>query len=348
MTREIDQELVKITEQMPSIFWRPPIFVDLEIDSADAMFEAGRNWDHMWYYSLVNRLHLPYMICPSNIAQGVYSRVACVNASREILNREIAIRSFNPITACCRIGDFVSLVAGMTLMLAHIVSHCGKEQDNMLIHQRLSDRAIVEQALECMKTMSELRKDVLTAKCATLLKNLLVVEADAAQGLSHLNVLIIQVPYVGAIRIAPEGISSVGKPSNMAQDRDIHDGVTIGGIGSLHLNFSRIPNHHSDGESLAAPEAATTLSTNMTSTQQHATHVNQYASGDLYMQHDQMMFPDAAAGIEDWAFQGFDTAFFDVLMRGFEDGQLEDAGCYERDLWSYEGPEAREHLSIES
>lgn len=40
MTREIDRELVKITEQMPSTFWRPPIFADLKIDSVGATFEA--------------------------------------------------------------------------------------------------------------------------------------------------------------------------------------------------------------------------------------------------------------------------------------------------------------------
>jgi hypothetical protein len=279
MTREIDRELVKITEQMPSTFWRPPIFANLKIDSADALFEAGRNWDHIWYYSLVNQLHLPYMMCPGNISQSLYSRVACVNASREILNREISFRSFNPVTAYCRIGDFLALVAGLTLMLAHIVSHCRNVQDNMLIHQRLSDRATVEQALECMKSMSELRKDVLTAKYAALLKDLLAVEADAAQGQSHRNVLIIQVPYVGAIRITPEGISST-VPSRMAQDRDLQEGVTIGGIGSLHL----------------------------------------------YMQQDQM-FPDAAASMDDWVFQGFDTAFFDVLMRGVGDQQLDGAGA---------------------
>lgn len=28
------------------------------------------------------------------------------------------------------------------------------------------------------------------------------------------------------------------------------------------------------------------------------------------------MFPDAAAGINEWTFQRFDTAFFNVVMRG--------------------------------
>jgi hypothetical protein len=327
MTREIDRELVKITDQMPSIFWRPPMFAGLQLNSMNAFVEAGRNWEHIWYYSLVNQLHLPYMMCADNVPQNIYSRVACVNASREILSREIAIRSFNPISAYCRIGDFMALVAGMTLILAHIVSHCRKEQDNMLVHQRLSDRATVEQALECMKSMSALRKDVLTTKCAALLNDLLAVEEDAAQGQSHRNVLVIQVPFVGPIRIAPEGITPV-VPSRMAQNQDVYEGVTIGGIGSFHLNSSRRPEYCSNEGTadVAAAPAATTHSTNASSTQQHAAHSTPIAPGDLYMHQDQM-FPDAAASMDDWVFQGLDTAFFDVLMRGVGDQQLNGAGA---------------------
>lgn len=316
MTRQIDRDLVKITEQMPSTFWRPPMFTDLEKDSADAFGEAARNSDLVYYYTLVNQLHLPYMFCPSNKPQMVYSRAACVNASREVLHREIAVRSFNAVTACCRIGDFMALIAGMTLMLAHIVSHCHRDNDNMLIHQRMSDRATVEQALECMNSMSELREDVLTAKCATLLKDLLAVEADAAQGQIHRNVLIMQVPYVGAIKISPEGISS-NVPSRMTQDRDLPEGVTIGGIGSVYLDNSALPETVFE---IAASQPPTTNPISATSSQEHAKHTAQVSSDGQSKQQDDF-FPDAAASLDDWVFQGIDTAFFDVLMRGAENEQ---------------------------
>jgi hypothetical protein len=44
------------------------------------------------------------------------------------------------------------------------------------------------------------------------------------------------------------------------------------------------------------------------------------------VQQDQML-PAAAAGMDDWVFQGFDTAFFDVLMRGVEDQQIDGVGA---------------------
>jgi hypothetical protein len=189
----------------------------------------------------------------------------------------------------------------------------------------------VEQALECMKSMSELRNDVLTAKCAALLKDLLAVESDAAQGQSHRNVLIIHVPYIGAIRISPEGISKI--PSRMAQDQDLYKDVTIGGIGSFHLDSSRQP-ELGDGKGTAdvtVSQAAIRHLTNTSSTHQHVTHGIQLVHGDVPIQQNHM-FPDAAANMDDWVFQGFDTAFFDVLMRGVEDQQLDSAGAVVWDM----------------
>jgi len=275
--------------------------------------------------------------------------MACVNASREILTRQIAIRTFNSTTPFCRMADFVALVAGLTLMLAHIVCHCHKETDNLLIHQRLGDRATVERTLECMQSMSELRDDVLAAKCATLLKDLLVVEADAAQNQSYRahkmqwtkddhedarDVLIIKVPYLGAIRIAREGISAV-TPLDMAQSRGSQEDITIGGIGSLHVNSPRGSDHSGSHSAFSVTAAQTSDAQTIEplSAHQYATNSSQVASRDFPVNLDEV-YPDAAAGIDDWVFQGFDTAFFDVLMRGAGDGQPHLANAENQDLGS--------------
>lgn len=339
VTGEIDRELVKAMEQLPSAFWRPPDFAGLEANSVAAFLEIRRTADHMCYYTVVNQLHLPYMLWPSHSPQSIYSRIACVSASREILSREIAMRTFNPITPGSRMGDFMALIAGMTLMLAHIVSHCQSEMENLLLHQRSSDRAIVERALECMKTMSELRDDVLAAKCGILLKNLLAVEANAAQAQRHdtrelqetdgdhgddETVLIINVPYLGAIRIARRGTITMTPTGRLGQERDLHEDVTIGGIGSLRVNGPHLPvPSNVDGPSdVAAPRTATARAIPAPSTQ-HAMVAGQVGSGDTVAQQDQM-FPDAAASMDSWTFQGFDTAFFDVLMRESRNQHLND------------------------
>ncbi|KAK5054003.1 hypothetical protein LTR84_001965 [Exophiala bonariae] len=333
LTQEADRKLINMTEQMPSDFWRPLALEGLEKDSDEAFWEIRRCWDHMCYYTLVVQLHLPYMVCPSHVSQNLYSRIACVNASREILTREIAVRTFNQNTPYYRLGDFMALVAGLTLMLAHIVSHGSDKVDNLLAHQRLADRAVVLRALECMQSMSEVHEDLLAAKCATLLKHLLAAEAQTAQGHSHPSnktlcpsgscededyVLTIMVPYVGAIRIARGGVTTIASLKT-AQDQGADEDVRIGCLQIVQDNspgreaLNTADGSYGDDGSLNVAMD----SINATSTEEHTTLIAQYMSEDLFMQQDQM-FPDAAASMDDWVFQGFDTAFFDVLTREAE------------------------------
>ncbi|KAL5336876.1 hypothetical protein BJX70DRAFT_371373 [Aspergillus crustosus] len=332
-TAEIDRDLITQTAHLPAAFWRPLSFANLEPDSAAAFWETRRAWDHMCYYTLVNQLHLPFILCPSHEPYVIYSRLACVNASREILTREIAIRTFNPMTACSRISDFLALVAGMTLILSHLISHSRKEDEKLLIHQRLGDRATVEQALECMKSMSEVHEDVLAARCATLLKDLLDIEANAARGVLASDVLasdcggacglVINVPFIGAIKITSEGISPIAPEScpravEMERGGLPNEGVTIGGIGSIHLkgpkSSAELDSSSSTDTSASAVNAAAPEVPVQAQAQAPATTVNP------------MLFPDAAASMDDWVFQGFDTAFFDVLMRGVGEHQLDGSG----------------------
>lgn len=330
MTQEIDRELIQMTQQMPSRFWRPLALESLQRDSDEAFWEIRRGWNHMCYYTMVIQLHLPYMICPNQASQNVYSRIACVNASREILTREIAVRTFNRTTPYYRMGDFMALVAGLTLMLAHIVSHSREQVDDLLVHQRLGDRAVVEQALECMESMSEVHKDLFVSKCATLLKYLLAAEAQTAQGQSHsqqgplskgddherCNELIIMVPYVGAIKIARGGVMG---PFKTAQARGTHEDVSIGCIQILHVDGNVLPDQNSAdiAPSIGCRRTVNMKAVNIPATDDHTTFLPHPTSEDLFTQQDQM-FPDAAAAMDDWVFQGFDTAFFDVLMREAE------------------------------
>jgi hypothetical protein len=340
MTRDIDRQLIKIAESLPARFWRPLNFTGIERDSMEAFWESRRCWDHMSHYTLLNQLHLPYMLCPGTDRKNEYSRIACINASREVLTRVISFRTFNPITACCRMGDFMALIAGMSLMLAHIVCHCHKEMEDLLVHQRIGDRTTVEQALECMESISKMSKDVLSGKCATLLKHLLLVELDAAQGQSYQahkvqwtngdhederNVLFITVPYVGTIRIARDGIRPMRDLEILShREQGLRDGITIGGIGSVHVHTPKNP--YSTPEDLLpelADQTDITTTTSLLSADTPAaiidlsttTQLPHILLGDAFTQ-EHGLYPDVAAGLDDWVFQGVDTAFFDNLMKG--------------------------------
>lgn len=318
LTEDIDRALIKLAGQMPTAFWRPPEFAGLARDSLEAFNETRRALSHSSYYTLVIQLHMPYMLCPSHASQGTYSKIACVNASREVLSREIALQTFNPISSCCRMNDFMALIAGMTLMLAHALSHCGHATEYLLVHQRLSDRALVERALECMPFVSELQEDMLVVRCVALLRDLLIIEQEAArehdESSSHQgsqtyetgrDLLIMRAPFLGGIKISKGGVAAVAS-LRAEEGRDLSGGVSIGGIGSLRVN-SPIPE----------PPVLSGQSSGEASVHEGMTGVSQACPNEFFMQQDQVV-SEVAANFDDWSVLGMDIAFFENVMRGNE------------------------------
>jgi hypothetical protein len=347
MTQDIDAELLKAAAIVPKKLWRPPNFAGLREDSMERFEENMRVKDQMFHYSLLNQLHLPYLFCPNGSERkNEYSRITCVSASREILTRFIAFRIYNPVPACCRIADFLALVGGMTLIFAHLHSYCDKERDNLLAHQRLGDRATVEEALKNMEVVSKLNEDMLAAKCAKLLQHLLHIEEDAARGQKYSaekvhmqdgyhednhNALLIAVPYFGTIRIAHEGISSMHATQRQSQHKqEFGMPITVGGIGSVRVaNSILTQDSHQSGIEPTSRDGHTDHSDRTYPSHPQRTQPQTEELRDLVDNnetpsalveddslHQQDLYPGLAAGMDDWVFQGVDTAFFDNLMRG--------------------------------
>ncbi|EMC92012.1 hypothetical protein BAUCODRAFT_98616, partial [Baudoinia panamericana UAMH 10762] len=323
MTDSIDRELISFSEGAPQQFWSPINYAGLRVGSVEALDEFQRTLDQVCYYTLVIQLHLPYMLCPD---QRIYSKIACVNASREILTREIALRTFDPVSACSRMADFMALIGGMTLMLAHAVSHCGKSTNNLLAHARLGDRAMVERALECMESMFQMNEDALAVKCAAMLQNLLAIEVEAAAAArmegehdgEGSKMVIIRVPFIGGISFSKNGVATIAI-STIEQDQGLSDGVIIGGIGAISIDHTKAPKR-----GVSKPVADITVPRATPSFMSIANEPllpslpAQETPESQALQQDPM-FPDAAAILDDWWLQGLDTAFFETLMRGAGD-----------------------------
>ncbi|PYI01586.1 hypothetical protein BO78DRAFT_401221 [Aspergillus sclerotiicarbonarius CBS 121057] len=323
-TQSIDAELLTVSQAMPASFWRPPNFHRLTLGSPETLLETLRLGAQVYYHGLLIHLHLPYMMhgvsdednknnnSSSNNTQHEYSKSTCVNASREIMTRFIAHRSFNPMSSCSRPVDFFALLAAMTLLLAHLDAHHHRGVANNLAHQRLSDRAVLDQALERMDVLSHLNNDDTSRQSATLIRRLLDIEADAAGGNRYTarsvsdqgaggsssndfttheskkpgnNELCLQIPYLGVIRISRQG------PISREPWLNLHSGAQ---------NSPGDPYPTTQG-----PPAAQLASADEPSMLQHSNS----SPDDINMQ-----LPALATGVNDWVFQGVDMAFFDSLM----------------------------------
>jgi hypothetical protein len=124
--------------------------------------------------------------------------------------------------------------------------------------------------------------------------------------------LIARAPFLGGIRLSKNGIAAMGT-SKTDQDNSLSESTNIGGIGAIHVNNSRPAETDPTQIALDAPG-------------KNVSHVAQAASDDYVMQGDHDLL-DGATSLDDWAFLGTDTAYFESLMRGAGD-MLIDGGDF--------------------
>jgi hypothetical protein len=322
-TQELDSELLSASKIMPDEFWLLPNFATSHRYSPDAVRKTTRLAHQLHHYTLVHLLHLPYLFRCDEDSYHKYAKVTCVNASRELLTRCVAFRSFNNLMTACRTADFLALMAGLTMLLAHMDSHRQCTQ-NVLAHQRLGDRAMVKQIFDHMEQLAKQTGDTLMSKSAGLLRCLLQVESEVMQGEIHTShtalsfieqecsVLQLPIPYFGIIRIGREGIVSRDWPTQQASGpTNLHESPDAIEIVNHVFSFGSGQNptqsFHAASLQLAPDKQP------LPSELEGQTVV---APEDSYAQEQQMLHPSLTAGLDDWAFQGVDAAFFDSLMRG--------------------------------
>lgn len=330
LIRNLDVELQKAARRLPSKWWLVP---DLRLspDPQALFWDTRRLFAQVLHYNLLNQLHLPYMLRSSSAAPNAkheYSLITCVNASREMLSRFIALRSFDGVAYSCRTIDFIALMAAMTLLLAHLDSH-RSETENLLAHQYHSDRAMIEQVKDSMEELNRASSDALSAQIADWLARLLAVDAEAAdddgqprcartvvvqeagvQTADANGAIIVQLPCFGVLRIAREGVSRdvhTQQQHKTQGDRN-NTAVSVEAItpllGSGPRGVGTPPASESNCDTGERPTTLGTLSPSAP------------VSDDAYPLHQRLVqYPDVAAGGENWAFQGVDWAFFENLTR---------------------------------
>lgn len=304
LTRTLDVEMQRAARSLPSKWWLTPSLGVASNDPLATFWDTRRLYAQVLHYNLLNQIHLPYMLRSSPADRTLeYSRITCTNASREVLSRFLILRSFNRIAYCCRLLDFVALMAAMTLLLAHLHSQV-PEEENLLAHQYASDRAMIEQVQESMSEMNRLNSDSLSAQSSDLLRRLLAIEIEAADGRqcgpgrvsvvrpgheaampeqSDDAVVSVHIPYFGIVKIAREGVRKEEPNSHSKHDNGQ-------AAGSVEMISGILPNP-----------------VNFVADYQIESSETVFQGGEY--------FPELAAGGEDWAFQGVDTAFFENVMR---------------------------------
>ncbi|KAI4650777.1 hypothetical protein J4E93_003134 [Alternaria ventricosa] len=315
------RDLQNVAASVPDKYWLAPSFTGLQPNARETFEELMRLRSQIYQYNLLHLLHLPFLIrCATGSDFHMYAKITCINAAREILTRFVAFHNFRPIsTQSCHTADFFALMAGMTILIAHIDSRRWTDQ-SFLVHQRPGDRAMVEQLVEKLALVETQTKDPLTGKSAEQLRNLLLIESDAARGFSHSSESTVNrleegcgeqfqlsIPYFGIIKIGANGITKQWPSSqtSTAAMLDVPSSLNPMGVDDNFASFGRDINGD-PSSNLLVPEPGT----------QHPQSIQPplALSDDIF--DTSQYYPGWAAGTDDWALQGVDAAFFESLMGG--------------------------------
>ena len=304
-TQKLDTELSKAANLVPSKWWLPPHLPSVVHNSSALCSETRRLVAQISHYNLLNLLHLPHLLRSSAEHKCEYSRMVCVHASREMLTRFIAFRSFNRIASSFRVIDFLAFVAGLTLPLAHLDSHRFSTTENLLAHQCFSDRALLDKVQETMLEVGALNADPLSVQSADMIKRLAAIEVQVAEGKMN-PAANLQSPLLGQNietkdehdnRIMPDTnggciVSELCARFGIIQMSDLSPSQALGGVKPFDAPDLQVAGNAVDEQ-------------------------------PLFPLLDTLQYSSLTAGLEDWAFQGVDMAFVDSLMRGAGDDSAE-------------------------
>ncbi|KIW02708.1 hypothetical protein, variant [Verruconis gallopava] len=347
VTQEIDTMLLDAARSVPDEFWSLPKFDEPDTNNS-AFWRSIRATNQVKHYSLVNCLHLPYLLREDPNRRYEYSKIACLMASREIIRRYNSFRNAKPVLSCCRPMDFVALIAALSLMIGHLNMHQNRAPYGFLQHQRPGDRALVEQLAETMDRVANLNEDAMTYQSSCLIRRLMHIEADAFQGHCYLteklhnavdggaedrcnkdecHVLHIFIPYYGTIKISRQSPST-----DVTTRKDLANSPSQC---SENVADSRTGCVKNTGQkAFVAPYLVSTGNIDF------SLHPDVDINAIDSLQPATIPYPDLTASVDDWAFQGVDTAFFGNLIGPNAYSVAENGtGSWEQTAFSSKGTE---------
>jgi hypothetical protein len=252
-TMSIDRALKDMARQVPPKWWALPTVNRWDGGPDESLEDVLKLLIQITHYHLSIMLHLPHSLRESKSQdQYNYSRIACVSASRELVNRYVRFRSTTRVAFCCRAIDYAVFTACVALILAHLVTGTEAEGSfsSILAHQRLSDQAIVAEVVGLIAELDMLSNDRQLSELSSMLSFLASIDlmdnpktsdegrTDTFNTVSPFRALQLTLPCVGRVLISKEGVkmnesnecpSSHGQPvargllnCNMAQQEDGH------------------------------------------------------------------------------------------------------------------------------
>lgn len=129
---------------MPPDWWSIPTeFLDIRTKEASAQFE--RVMCQVWHFELVTLLHIPFMLHAARDRRYEYSHISCLDASRNLIKRWIAIRGSRTSLLFSELLDFQAFTAATTLLLGLLGASTSRDD---LLRERHADSELIEMVIQ--------------------------------------------------------------------------------------------------------------------------------------------------------------------------------------------------------
>lgn len=194
-TQQIDEELETLKQTMPHEWWHVPTGEEYlgRMNSPDLTTEMDRLLGQLWHYQIETLVHLPFMLRSATDRRYDYSKICCLNACRELIQRWLLLRKCEDQPFICHIVDFQAFMSAIIILLGLM----GPASQGILDpSQRDQDKRMVDDLIKSLDNTAFACSFALGKQCAEVLKTLISTNLNGLTGNLRLKI-----PYFGVLTL---------------------------------------------------------------------------------------------------------------------------------------------------
>ncbi|KAJ4359694.1 uncharacterized protein N0V89_000250 [Didymosphaeria variabile] len=193
----LDEKLESMMKEQPKDFWDVPN-VPPTARTAESYDVLERLMVQMWHFELKIFIHLPFLLRAPYESRFEYSKVAALQASRNVVMRWFALRNAGITQACCRFAELSVFIASMTLTLDILIDMATKEKADVQ-KAKGSDFAMICRVISELEKLGKASaRERIATRSAVVLKKILSSLDPSKQTLGKAR---LTVPYFGTIEL---------------------------------------------------------------------------------------------------------------------------------------------------
>ncbi|PVI05078.1 hypothetical protein DM02DRAFT_517299 [Periconia macrospinosa] len=193
----LDEQLESLMREQPKEFWAVPN-IPSTARTAESYDVILTLMVQIWHFSHKIFIHLPFLLRATKDNRYEYSKVAALQASRNIIMRWVALRNAGITQACSRAAEVAVFIAAVTLTLDILIEMATKDSKDVQ-KAKCSDFAMLCRVISELEKLGKASaRERIAARSAVVLRNILSTLDPSKRAFGKLKMT---VPYFGTIQI---------------------------------------------------------------------------------------------------------------------------------------------------